>query len=221
MLDTYLSPEKYRGFEFRFTSKVTRPSRKHALTTMLTHEGRITNSHNRADNANEISGGYDFSYGMMWRTSLFHNNLRVLLGGMTDFYLGFTYNTRTSANNPAQGYMSLGIGPQLQLAGDVNAWGKTLTLTWEGRMPFIGVMFSPAYGQSYYEIFNLGNYDHNIVVYTVAVPQLHQQFTVDVPVSRRTSLRVGYLCDIRQAKPNSLKQHTFYNAATIGFVIKK
>lgn len=220
-LDTYLSPEKYRGFEVRFISEVLRDSRKRPVTYSLTHEGTFATTHNRAQTANELSGSYDFTYSMMYKTRLAGGKLRLLIGGMVDYSLGFTYNTRNSGNNPAQGYMSLGIGPHLMLRYVLPLWGKTFPITWEARMPFVGVMFSPNYGQSYYEIFNQGNYDHNVVVTSLAVPQLRHHISVDVPLSERCALRVGYLGDYRQAKPNNLRQHHYYNAATVGIVIRK
>lgn len=220
-LDTYLSPEKYRGFEGRFISEVMRHSTKRSMSYQLTHQGMLASTHNRAGNASEISGGYDVAYSMMYRTSLADGRLRLMLGGMAEYDIGFTYNTRNSSNNPAQGYMSLGIGPNVMASYDVRLWGKTLRINWQGRMPLVGLMFSPNYGQSYYEIFNRGDYDHNVVFTSVAVPQLRHQLSVDIPFSSRCSLRLGYLGDYRQAKPNNLKQHHYYNAATIGVVIKK
>lgn len=220
-LDTYLSPEKYRGFEGRFISEVLRDSRKRPLSYSLTHEGMIATTDNRAGTASELSGSYDFAYSMMYRTSLLDGKLRLLIGGMVNYNLGFTYNTRNSSNNPAQGYMSLGIGPNVMLRYDLPLWGKTFLINWEARMPFVGLMFSPNYGQSYYEIFNRGDYDHNIVFTSLAVPQLRHHLSVDVPLTERCALRVGYLGDYRQAKPNNLRQHHYYNAATIGIVIKK
>lgn len=220
-LDTYLSPEKYRGFEGRFISEVLRDSRKRPMSYSLTHEGMIATTDNRAGTASELSGSYDFAYSMMYRTSLLDGKLRLLLGGMVNYNLGFTYNTRNSSNNPAQGYMSLGIGPNVMLRYDLPLWGKTFLINWEARMPFVGLMFSPNYGQSYYEIFNRGDYDHNVVFTSLAVPQLRHHLNVDVPLTERCALRVGYLGDYRQAKPNNLRQHHYYNAATIGIVIKK
>ena len=98
---------------------------------------------------------------------------------------------------------------------------STITVNYQMRMPWLGMMFSPNYGQSYYEIFNRGNYDHNVMAYSFCPLQLRQQLAIDISVAGRTSLRIGYLNDIRQAKPNNLKQHHYYNAATIGVVIKK
>ena len=41
--------------------------------------------------------------------------------------------------------------------------------------------------------------------------------TVDITLGR-TSLRLGYLGDFRQAKVNNLKYHTYSNMFVIGFV---
>lgn len=220
-LDTYLSPEKYRGFEGRFISEVLRYSGKRPLAYALTHEGAISTTHNRAGNANELCGSYDFTYSMMYRTAFCGGRLRLLAGGMAGYSIGFAYNMRNSANNPAQGYTSLGIGPHLMLRYNLTLWSRTFPVNWEARMPFVGVMFSPNYGQSYYEIFNRGDYDHNIVVTTLAVPQLRHHLSIDIPLSTRYALRIGYLGDYRQAKPNNLKQHHYYNAATVGIVVRK
>ena len=140
---------------------------------------------------------------------------------MAEGLLGGTYNNRNSNNNPAQGYLSAAIGAHLAARYDLTVFGKRVTLGYEARYPLVGMMFSPNYGQSYYEIFNLGNYDHNIVVTSPATFQLRQQLTADVMLKGNTSLRLGYLCDIRQATPNNLKQHHYYNAVTIGIVIRK
>ena len=224
-LDTYLSPEKYRGVEIRFISEVLKTK------VMFQHEGDMSFTHNRAKNADEISGHYDFTFAMMHKWSWYDDKLTLRVGGMADFWLGFAYNTRNT-NNPAQGYASLAIGPQIMASYKLSAIMKqperkflkflsTITVNYQMRMPWLGMMFSPNYGQSYYEIFSRGNYDHNIVFTSLATFQMRQQVSFDIPLKNRTFLRIGYISDIRQAKPNNLKQHQYYNAATIGVVIRK
>ena len=224
-LDTYLSPEKYRGIEIRFISEVLKTK------VMFQHEGDMSFTSNRANNADEISGHYDFTFAMMHKWSWCDNKMTLRVGGMADLWLGFAYNTRNT-NNPAQGYASLAVGPQIMVSYKLSAIMKkperrflkflsTITVNYQMRMPWLGLMFSPNYGQSYYEIFSRGNYDHNIVFTSLATFQMRQQVSFDIPLKNRTSLRIGYISDIRQAKPNNLKQHQYYNAATIGVVIRK
>ena len=86
-----------------------------------------------------------------------------------------------------------------------------------GDMPLVGIAFSPNYGQSYYEIFSRGNYDHNVVfVSPLSGPQLHQMLTLDVRLWR-TTLTVGYLCDILQMEANDLKYHQYSHGILIGW----
>ncbi|MBQ9237172.1 MAG: DUF3316 domain-containing protein [Prevotella sp.] len=218
-LDTYLSNEKYYGTEWRFISEVMRDSRKHPLTYILTHEGAFANTHNRADNANELSGHYDFAYSV---TRRFHlsvseaTHLNLYAGLFANADLGFCYNTRNSSNNPAQGYASANIGVHVMARYCFPLWHKTMSIAYEARTPFVGLMFSPNYGQSYYEIFKQGVYDHNAVVTSISTFQLRQQFSLDVSLTPKTALRIGYLGDIRQSTPNNLKQHQWYNAVILG-----
>ncbi len=219
-LDTYLSQEKYRGPEWRFISDVVRDSKKHPLTYMLSHEGAFANTHNRADNANCLSGHYDFAYTAMYRWTI-NDKVKMYAGLFGNIDLGFAYNTRNSANNPAQGYASANIGPQVMARYTFRLWNKNMRLTYQARVPLVGLMFSPNYGQSYYEIFNEGNYDHNVVFTSIATFQLRHQLSLDIPVAERTALRIGYLGDIRQATPNNLKQHQWSNHVVLGVTITR
>ena len=82
----------------------------------------------------------------------------------------------------------------------------------------MGIMFSPEYGESYYEIFSLGNGGKNVLFTSLHnMPSLRQMLSLDIPVKNST-IRIGYLCDIQQSKVNHLKSHTYSHDFMIGVV---
>ena len=84
----------------------------------------------------------------------------------------------------------------------------------------VAVCHHANYGQSYYEIFNRGNYDHNVVfTHPVNAPSLRQMLAIDATFGR-TTLRIGYLVDIRQSNVNNIKAHTYTHAFVLGFTRK-
>ena len=95
-----------------------------------------------------------------------------------------------------------------------------LIARYQANLPVMGGMFSPEYGQSYYEIFSLKNGGKNVLFTSLHnQPSLRQLVTLDFPI-RSVNMRFGYLCDIQQAKVNNLKSHIWSHAFMIGFVKK-
>jgi hypothetical protein len=130
---------------------------------------------------------------------------------------GFLYNTR-NGNNPAQALISADIAASAAAIYTFNLWGHTMRLREQLDVPLIGLMFSPNYNQSYYEIFSLGNPDHNICfTYPGNRPNLRSQLTLDFPLLGAT-IRAGYLIDVRQSHVNNLRHHTYTHAFLIGWV---
>ena len=125
-----------------------------------------------------------------------------------------------NGNNPAQAYLNVNLSPSASAAYTFRLWGKSFQVRYEVQAPLVGLMFSPNFGQSYYEIFSKGDYDHNIVPTTfVSAPSLRQMLTLDFTL-RHTTLRLGYLGDFQQASVNGLKYHTWSNLFVVGIVRK-
>lgn len=215
VLDTYLSPEEYSGTELRYVSHTIRGSENRKWRRLIVHQGMASYSHNRADNANGIAGGYEFCYGFLRQWTMLGGRLDIKAGGMADANVGFLYNTR-NGNNPAQARLSLDISPVAMAAYRFSVAGKPLSVRYEVSAPLSGLMFSPNYGQSYYEIFSRGDYDHNVVPTTfVATPSLRHCLSLDFRIAR-TTVRLGYMGDYRQTKVNNLKYHSYSHMFVVG-----
>ena len=131
--------------------------------------------------------------------------------------LGFLYDMTTS-NNPAQARLGLNIMPTAVASYDFPIKRQQFSLRYELNLPLVGIMFSPNYGQSYYEIFTQGNYDRNVVPTTfVSAPTFRQILTLDWFISESWALRIGYLGNYQQADINHLKQHIYTHRVVLGF----
>ena len=217
ILDTYLSQEKYKGSEIRIISEKRKPWRKFMQT--FVNEGAFSFVSNRADNNDEMGGAYRFQYHLrrLWNVA---TSFDIEAGAAIGAHVGFLYNTRNS-NNPAQAYADLSLMPSAAAHHSFRLFNRQAKLNYEATAPLLELMFSPNYGQSYYEIFSRGNYDHNIVPTTIAsTPSLRHMLSLDIALSRRnpsSMLRIGYLGDYQQAEANHLKQHHYSHLIVIGW----
>ena len=93
-----------------------------------------------------------------------------------------------------------------------------VVLRYQVNLPVMGVMFSPHYGQSYYEIFSLGNAG-GVIKFTSLhnQPSLRQMLSVDFPIGY-TKMRFSYLADLQQSNVNNIKTHTYSHVFMVGFV---
>ena len=218
VLDTYLSQEKFTGTGFTFLSdtEYERPGRR--WMTVMQHQARFSMLHDRTDTEDELEGAYDFYVGRYYTLNVLRSTLNAQLGCRLNGGAGFIDNTSNS-NNPAQARAHLNLMPSARASYGFTLLKRPMALHYELDLPLVGIMFSPNYGQSYYEIFNRGNYDHNIVPTTfISAPSFRQQLMLNVGLSKRLTMRIGYLGDYQQAKVNNLKQHIYAHQFMIGIV---
>lgn len=216
-LDTYLSSREYSGFTARFVSHTVRHKATTRWATRVVHVGQFFNGDMKGtDDGNEIGGIYNFQWGRQYSLPIRVSGLEVSVGATADLAAGFLYNTRNS-NNPAQARLAINIGPVAAARYTFHLWQKPFALGLEMNLPVCGLMFSPNYGQSYYEIFSQGNYDHNIVPTTImSTPSLTTMLSLDIPVGR-DALRIGYIGDFQQSRINQIKRHSYCHYLMIGY----
>ena len=217
VLDTYLSAEQFKGMGVSFLATIERKRPQRRWSTLMEHEANLSLVHDRANSRKELEGAYNFYWGKLYNWQFFDNRLTLQAGGVANETLGFIYNTSNS-NNPAQARFHLNIMPTGVAAYRLTLFGKPMLARYELNLPLVGIMFSPNYGQSYYEIFNRGNYDHNVILTTFAnAPEWRQMLTIDANLTGKWMLRIGYLGNYQQYKVNHLKQHVYTHRFLIGF----
>jgi len=216
--ETYLSPLEYEGPEVRFAYETMRMTRLmdgnvSAQNLLQLHASYTEN----ISQTNHTYGGLvNWSYALHYQFRP-AKGLKILFGPMLDLNAGVVYNRRNS-NNPAQAKAYGGLGASGMLIWKFRIRNYPMTVRYQANLPLLGVMFSPEFGESYYEIFSLGNGGQNVVFTSLHNnPSLRQLLTLDFPVGN-TVMRVGYVCDLQQAKANNLKSHTYSHDFMIGVV---
>ena len=228
--DTYLSPLDFSGTQLSYLKESQRPvTLWHTpLQRQSLFQLNLSTTESPAGNSDYLGGL--LRYDATWFSTLCSarsdaprlenpqpSALNLSLGPQLGGTLGTLYHTR-NGNNPAQLIAEAHLAVSAQAALPFRLWKRHFVLRDQMDIPLLGAMFSPNYGQSYYELFSLGHTDHNVcITHPFNAPSLRNRLTLDFRIGRQT-FRAGYLLDVRQSHVNDLRRHDITHAFLIGWV---
>lgn len=216
-LDTYLSPLSYTGPQLHFMHETWRSTHlaDSAISFQTLWHGNLSYTENAPAKARYMGG--DIRFDALWHYHFRVGPVRLLAGPFIGANVGVLYHTR-NGNNPAQALLSGHLGASGAAIYGFSIGHHRFVARFQLDIPLLGLMFSPDYGQSYYEIFSLGNRGHNVCFTNPFNAFSHRhQLTIDIPFKHFT-IRTGYLCDIRQSHVNEIKHHSYSHAFMLGWV---
>lgn len=217
LYETYLSPLTYTGPHLSVLHETLRKTHwlDGRITTQGVFDGFFCLASNPAGNADEMGGKLNYAHGWHYNWTVGHG-LRLMAGAEIHTGIGAIYNNRNS-NNPVQAKAELDLGATVMAIYPFRIRKTPFTARYQASLPLLGAMFSPRYGQSYYEM-SLGNYDRNVCfTHPGNAPSMRHFLTLDFPIAGFT-FRAGYLCDIRQSRVNGLRSHIWNHSFMIGYV---
>lgn len=215
-LDTYLSPNTYRGTALFLLTDVTKKAmlrNREAYFNSLF----VFNISSMSDNSNR---GQEFSFMFDYRYSLNFeivedNNFSLYAGPETVMKIGSIYNIRNS-NNPIQAKLHLAIAVTSQAVYRFKVVDYPLAMRYRIDLPLLGTIFSPEYGQLYYEMFEYNQFSKAFVLaWPGNTPSCSQFISLDLPV-KDIQIRVTFFGDYFKYKVNGLKSSIFTNTFMIG-----
>ena len=216
--NTYLSPIRYSGTGIRIVNERMQMLAKseQRISSYKMFDFNLSSVSNPAGTVGALAGFADYTFGYHYRF-LPINNLKLLTGASVKGMFGFVYNTQ-SANNPIATHVDLDLN--LSAMSIYTFWIKKYPLTcrFQTEIPIAGTLFTPAYGQSYYEIFDMGN-----ISGIVGFSSLHNKFamrnylSVDFSVWKYT-LRMGYLNNLYMTDIKGIQTRYSSHNLMIGLV---
>ena len=217
LADTYLTPLHYSGYSAGFMYQRAQAMKfdPHRWTMQLTIGLDGDFDQNPANNADMYAASVSGSWAMMRRWRL-PQSIIAGAGPGTSLDLGILYLSR-NGNNPASAKASWTL--------DLNAfasWSHRIgrlpfTLRYSLRMPVTGAFFSPDYGQLYYQIY-LGDRDHLAhAAWWGNFFRMDNMLSADLHLGR-TTLRVGYRCDVFSSKVNHIVTRDISHMFVLGIV---
>ena len=214
-LDTYLSGYDYKGAGYHYSHETFRKThtgsynwRYQTLTDFTIGYATLHNSTQLVAMASRRWSGY--------HAFDINNRLQLLAGAQVELTGGALY-LPSNGNNPVSVKLRSAIAASGMAIYKFNMGSRKCKARYQIDIPMAGVMFSPEFGQSYYEIFGLGHTD-GIVNFSnfVNSPSWRHMLSLDIPMGKRT-MRVAYIADLYQSEINDIRTHEYSHTIAIGF----
>lgn len=216
--DTYLSNYEYTGGGLHFNHESFRDARtgNYKWKYQILFNSRI--GLNAQEGNLQLSGIVGYSWSGYHPFNI-GKRLKLLAGAQIQLEGGALYNM-SNGNNP----VSAKLRTALAASGMAIYHFPVLKSEWIVRyqldIPLIGVMFTPEFGQSYYEI-SLGHLG-KIASFTHPInnPSWRHMLSLDIPLHAKhhsTTLRISYIADLYQSDINYIRCHMYHHAVTFGF----
>ena len=221
MLDTYLSPLHYGGAHVALVSEcfsqTEAPSRRWYAQSLFALHGDYTTP--RSGNGLTVGGMADYSYSQYYSFSLGGDKRRGFLyvGPQAQLRIGGIYNLRNS-NNPAQLKLGVNLAASAIAKYTFSLWSVPMKVRLQTDLPLLGTAFAPDYGQSYYEIFYLGQSGG-----CVHMTSLHNNLSLRTNLScdielHPCTLRLTLGNDLYQWRLGSQHYRMFTHSVMLGYV---
>ena len=139
--DTYLSPQEYKGVEFRVSRESMRMTRwmDGRISRQTLFQANFGYTHNKVDNNNTMSALANWNYGLHYNFPL-TPNFTLLAGAVADLNGGFVYNLR-NGNNPASARAYVNLAASGMAIWKLRIRQYPITLRYQLNLPVMGVMF--------------------------------------------------------------------------------
>lgn len=218
LLDTYLSPLRYKGghvtmVDERFSQTRAASGRWFTQSLFALHGDYTLAAEGRGVT---VGGMVDYSY-TCYHRALHRERWQFHIGPQGQLRLGGIYNLRNS-NNPAQLKLGINLAASAMAKYRFTLWNVPMQVRLQTDIPLLGVAFAPDYGQSYYEIFYLTQSKG-----CVHMTSLHNNLSLRTGISydimlRPCTLRLTWKEDLYHWHLGSQQYRMFTHTLMIGYV---
>lgn len=218
-LDTYLSPLRYGGpqvslLDERFSRFSGEDTRWFAQSLFALHADYTTPA---SGGGLTVSGMADYSYTSYYRLPAPNDKWHFYVGPQAQLRIGGIYNLRNS-NNPAQLKLGANLAASAMGKYSFSLWDTPMSVRLQADVPLLGFAFAPDYGQSYYEIFYLGQGDG-----CVHLTSLHNNLSLRTNLSYDVEfgsciVRLTWLEDLYHWRLGNQQYRMLTHSLMIGYV---